>query len=89
MLTLKRNTLKKTAIALGTAVAMGGVVASANPAAAGHNPCHPAVVYSPCRAANPCAATNTYNCQRRSKISPPGRSKTSPLNVMRYAVLGG
>ena len=29
------------------------------------------------------------NCQRRSKISPPGRSKTSPLNVMRYAVLGG
>ena len=29
-----------------------------------------------------------YNCQRRSKI-PPGRSKTSPLNVMRYAVLGG
>ena len=28
-------------------------------------------------------------CQRRSKISPPGRSKTSPLNVMRYAVLGG
>ena len=26
-------------------------------------------------------------CQRRSKISPPGRSKTSPLNVMRYAVL--
>ena len=30
-----------------------------------------------------------YLCQRRSKISPPGRSKTSPLNVMRYAVLGG
>ena len=30
-----------------------------------------------------------YGCQRRSKISPPGRSKTSPLNVMRYAVLGG
>ena len=30
-----------------------------------------------------------YSCQRRSKISPPGRSKTSPLNVMRYAVLGG
>ncbi len=29
------------------------------------------------------------HCQRRSKISPPGRSKTSPLNVMRYAVLGG
>ena len=28
-------------------------------------------------------------CQRRSKISPPGRSKTSPLNVMRYKVLGG
>ena len=28
-------------------------------------------------------------CQRRSKTSPPGRSKTSPLNVMRYAVLGG
>ena len=27
-------------------------------------------------------------CQRRSKISPPVRSKTSPLNVMRYAVLG-
>ncbi len=27
-------------------------------------------------------------CQRRSKISPPGRSKTSPLNVMRYAVCG-
>ena len=35
---------------------------------------------------------NDYNdaeCQRRSKISPPGRSKTSPPNVMRYAVLGG
>ena len=31
----------------------------------------------------------TAGCQRRSKISPPGRSKTSPLNVMRYAVLGG
>ena len=30
----------------------------------------------------------SYTCQRRSKISPPGRSKTSPLNVMRYAVLG-
>ena len=30
-----------------------------------------------------------HGCQRRSKISPPGRSKTSPLNVMRYAVLGG
>ena len=30
-----------------------------------------------------------YGCQRRSKISPPGRSKTSPLDVMRYAVLGG
>ncbi len=30
-----------------------------------------------------------HSCQRRSKISPPGRSKTSPLNVMRYAVLGG
>ena len=30
-----------------------------------------------------------WTCQRRSKISPPGRSKTSPLNVMRYAVLGG
>ena len=29
------------------------------------------------------------SCQRRSKFSPPGRSKTSPLNVMRYAVLGG
>ena len=26
-------------------------------------------------------------CQRRSKISPPERSKTSPLDVMRYAVL--
>ena len=32
---------------------------------------------------------NSVRCQRRSKISPPGRSKTSPLNVMRYAVLGG
>ena len=32
---------------------------------------------------------NITICQRRSKISPPGRSKTSPLNVMRYAVLGG
>ena len=32
---------------------------------------------------------NSQECQRRSKISPPGRSKTSPLNVMRYAVLGG
>ncbi len=32
---------------------------------------------------------NAWTCQRRSKISPPGRSKTSPLNVMRYAVLGG
>ena len=30
-----------------------------------------------------------YGCQRQSKISPPGRSKTSPLNVKRYAVLGG
>ena len=30
-----------------------------------------------------------FACQRRSKTSPPGRSKTSPLNVMRYAVLGG
>ena len=30
-----------------------------------------------------------WQCQRRSKTSPPGRSKTSPLNVMRYAVLGG
>ncbi len=61
MLTLKLNTLKKTAIALGTAVAMGGVAVSANPAAAGHNPCHPAAVYSSCRAANPCAAQNPCN----------------------------
>ena len=40
----------------------------------------------------PVEADETYiggKCQRRSKISPPGRSKTSPLNVMRYAVLGG
>ena len=39
----------------------------------------------------PSGATESllYSCQRRSKISPPGRSKTSPLNVMRYAVLGG
>ena len=39
-----------------------------------------------------CATTNCPShrkCQRRSKISPPGRSKTSPLDVMRYAVLGG
>ena len=35
------------------------------------------------------AADQDIECQRRSKISPPGRSKTSPLNVMRYAVLGG
>ena len=35
------------------------------------------------------AAERWFVCQRRSKISPPGRSKTSPLNVMRYAVLGG
>ena len=34
-------------------------------------------------------AEQLRGCQRRSKISPPGRSKTSPLNVMRYAVLGG
>ena len=34
-------------------------------------------------------ADDGHTCQRRSKISPPGRSKTSPLNVMRYAVLGG
>ena len=34
-------------------------------------------------------AAAELRCQRRSKISPPGRSKTSPLNVMRYAVLGG
>ena len=34
-------------------------------------------------------AIKSAECQRRSKISPPGRSKTSPLNVMRYAVLGG
>ena len=27
--------------------------------------------------------TRALGCQRRSKISPPGRSKTSPLNVMR------
>ena len=35
------------------------------------------------------SAVAERDCQRRSKISPPGRSKTSPLNVMRYAVLGG
>ncbi len=35
MLTMKRNSFKKTAIALGTAVAMSGVAAYANPAAAG------------------------------------------------------
>ena len=34
-------------------------------------------------------ARSGESCQRRSKIGPPGRSKTSPLNVMRYAVLGG
>ena len=35
------------------------------------------------------AYISSAGCQRRSKISPPGRSKTSPLNVMRSAVLGG
>ena len=44
MSTLRRDFLKKTVIALGTAVAMGGIAASSNPAAAGHNPCHPAAV---------------------------------------------
>ena len=39
--------------------------------------------------ATSCSSENSVICQRRSKISPPGRSKTSPLNVMRYAVLGG
>ena len=38
---------------------------------------------------NSSTSTGSSDCQRRSKISPPGRSKTSPLNVMRYAVLGG
>ena len=30
---------------------------------------------------------HTTSCQRRSKIRPLGRSKTSPLDVMRYGVL--
>ena len=29
------------------------------------------------------------DCQRRSKSSPPGRSKTSPLNVMQHPALRG
>ena len=43
------------------------------------------------RESTPLTSSSPSNtpCQRRSKISPPGRSKTSPLNVMRYAVLGG
>ncbi len=43
MLTMKRNSLKKAVIALGAAVALGSIAVSANPAAAGHNPCHPAI----------------------------------------------
>ena len=58
MLNLKRVSLKKTLMALGAAVALGSIAVSANPAAAGHNPCHPAVAENPCSATNLCAATN-------------------------------
>ncbi len=43
MINLKRVFLKKTLMALGAAVALGSIAVSANPAAAGHNPCHPAI----------------------------------------------
>ncbi len=64
MLTVKCLSLRKAALALGTMAVLGGTVASANPAAASHNPCHPAasstatVAGLPCGAANPCAASN-------------------------------
>ena len=52
--------------------------------ARGCAPKHPSFAGAP-----PTFVEPGLDCQRRSKISPPGRSKTSPLNVMRYAVLGG
>ncbi len=43
MFNLRRVFLKKTLMALGVAVALGNITVSANPAAAGDNPCHPAI----------------------------------------------
>ncbi len=58
MFTLRRVSFKKTLMALGAAVALGSIAVSANPAAAGDNPCHPAIAENPCSATNPCAAAN-------------------------------
>ena len=46
MLTLRRDFLKKTVLALGTAVGMGGVAASSNPAASAPKPLPPPVDFS-------------------------------------------
>ncbi len=47
---VKRDSFRKTLIALGAAAVMGGAAASANPAVAVCGPCRPSVARSPCRA---------------------------------------
>ena len=63
----------------------GGEVCIADPSSTAVNADRPELAYRVTVEKHVCL----LKCQRRSKISPPGRSKTSPLNVMRYAVLGG
>jgi len=58
MSTTRRAYLNKSLTALGAVLALSTAAVAANPAMAGHNPCHPAAVSSPCGAANPCSAWN-------------------------------
>ncbi len=58
MPTTRRAFLNKSLTALGAVLAVSAAAVAGNPAAAGHNHCHPAVVWSPCGAANPCSAWN-------------------------------
>ncbi len=58
MPTTRRAFLNKSLTALGAVLAVSAAAVPGNPAVAGHNPCHPAAVSSPCGAGNSRSAWN-------------------------------
>ncbi len=65
---VKRDSFRKTLIALGAAAVMGGAAASANPAVAVCGPCRPSFARSPGSINNPAVATNP--CGPRAAANP-------------------
>ena len=84
MIKSRRIHLKKALMGLGTAVVLGGV--AANPAAASHNPCHPAAQASSSVAGNPCAARNSSAVRSSFVASNPCAAKNPCAAANRRAV---